>query len=64
VRKMTLMLFAIAALVLAGGRTLTHSITSTVHNTGSVLQAADDPSETPDPAGDPDTVEEVSEVDA
>ena len=52
-KKMTLTLFAIAALMLAGGRVFTHSVTSS-SNTGSVLQAADDESTTPDPAGDPD----------
>jgi hypothetical protein len=54
VKKMTLTWFAIAALTLAGGWTLTHSITSKGSNTGSVLQAADDETPTPDPGGDPD----------
>jgi hypothetical protein len=53
-KKMTLTLFAIAALMLAGGRVWTHSFTSNSSNTRSVLQAADDESTTPDPAGDPD----------
>jgi hypothetical protein len=53
-KKMTLAFFAIAALLLAGGRMLTHSVTLNSSNTGSVLQAADDESTTPDPAGDPD----------
>jgi hypothetical protein len=53
-KKMTLTLFAIAALMLAGGRIVAHSVASNSSNTGSVLQAADDESTTPDPAGDPD----------
>jgi hypothetical protein len=53
-KKMTLTLFAIAGLMLAGGRVFTHSVNSNSSNTGSVLQAADDESTTPDPAGDPD----------
>ena len=52
-KKMTT-LFAVAALMLVGGWTLSHSVTSNGNNTGSVLQAADDESTTPDPAGDPD----------
>jgi len=52
-KKMTVALFAIAALMLAGGRVLTHSVSSNTSNTGAVLQAADE-STTPDPAGDPD----------
>ena len=52
-KKMTT-LFAIAALMLAGVPMLTYSFTSNSSNTGSVLQAADDESTTPDPAGDPD----------
>jgi len=53
-KKMTLTLFAIAALMLAGGSVLNHSVNSNSNNSGSVLQAADDESTTPDPAGDPD----------
>jgi len=53
-KKMTLAFFAIAALMLGGGRMLTHNITSHSSHTGSVLQAADDESTNPDPAGDPD----------
>jgi hypothetical protein len=53
-KKITLTLFAIAALTLAGGRVLAYSVASNSSNTGSVLQAADDESTTPDPAGDPD----------
>ncbi|HEY4818074.1 MAG TPA: hypothetical protein VIH67_11635 [Candidatus Acidoferrum sp.] len=53
-KKMTLTLFAIAALMLAGGCVLNHSVNSNSNNNGSVLQAADDESTTPDPAGDPD----------
>ena len=53
-KKMTLTLFAIAALMLAGGRLVSNSVTSNSSNTGSVLQAADDESTAPDPAGDPD----------
>jgi hypothetical protein len=51
---MTLTLFAIAALTLAGSRTLTHSVAANSSNTGSVLQAAVDEPTTADPAGDPD----------
>lgn len=53
-KKMTLTLFAIGALMLAGGGMFTHSVASNSSNTGSVLLAADDESTTPDPAGDPD----------
>jgi len=52
IKKMTA-LFAIAAMILLGGRVLTSSVTSNVSKTGSVLQAADDESTTSDPAGDP-----------
>jgi hypothetical protein len=52
-KKMTLTLFAIAALTLAGGRMLAHTITVNSSNSGSVLQADDD-STTSDPAGGPD----------
>jgi hypothetical protein len=53
IKKMTT-LFAIAALLLLGGRVLTSSAATHGSNTRSVLQAADDESTTPDPAGDPD----------
>jgi hypothetical protein len=52
IKKMTT-LFAIAALMLLGGRVLTSSAATHSSNTGSVLQAADDESTIPDPAGDP-----------
>ena len=52
IKKMTT-LFAIAALMLLGGRVFTSSAATHSSNTGSVLQAADDESTTPDPAGDP-----------
>ena len=53
-KKMTLTLFAIAALMLAGGRVLTYSANANSNGSHSVLQAADDETTTPDPAGDPD----------
>jgi hypothetical protein len=51
-KKSMYVLFAIAALMLAGGRLSAHSVTLSSNHSASVMQAADEPST--DPAGDPD----------
>ena len=52
-KKPMYMLFAVAALMLAGGRLTAYSVSSGSH-AASVMQAADDETSSPDPAGDPD----------
>jgi hypothetical protein len=52
--KMTMyVLFAVAALMLAGGRLSAHSVVLSNSHTASVMQAVDDEPSS-DPAGDPD----------
>ena len=51
-KKSMYVLFAIAALMLAGGNLSAHSVTLSSKHSASVMQAADEPST--DPAGDPD----------
>jgi hypothetical protein len=53
-KKSKYMLFAVAALMLAGGRLLAHSVTLSSSHSASVMQAVDDEPTSPDPAGDPD----------
>lgn len=53
-KKPMYVLFAIAALTLAGGRLSAHSVVSSKSHTTSVMQVADDETSSPDPAGDPD----------
>jgi hypothetical protein len=53
-KKSMYMLFAVAALTLAGGRLPAHSVTLPSNHSASVLQAVDDEPSSPDPAGDPD----------
>ena len=51
--KTMYVLFAVAALMLAGGRLSAHSVTLPSSHSASVMQAVDD-EPTSDPAGDPD----------
>jgi hypothetical protein len=53
-KKSMYMLFAVAALMLAGGRLSAHSVTVSINHSASVMQAVDDEPTSPDPAGDPD----------
>jgi hypothetical protein len=53
-KKLTYTLFAVAALMLVGGRSWTRSIVTINSHTGAVLQASDDEPTSSDPAGDPD----------
>jgi hypothetical protein len=53
-KKPMYVLFAVAALMLAGGSLSAYSVVSSGSHTASVMQAADDETTSPDPAGDPD----------
>jgi hypothetical protein len=53
-KKPMYVLFAIAALMLAGGRLSAHNVTLSSHHSASVMQTADDETSPTDPAGDPD----------
>jgi hypothetical protein len=52
-KKSMYVLFAVAAL-LAGGRLSAHGLSVASNHSASVMQAADDETSSPDPAGDPD----------
>jgi hypothetical protein len=54
VKKPIYVLFAVAALMLAGSRVSAHSIVSSGNHIASVMQAAGDEASSPDPSGDPD----------
>jgi hypothetical protein len=53
-KKSMYMLFAVAALMLAGGRLSAHGVTLSSSHSASVVQSVDDEPSSPDPAGDPD----------
>jgi hypothetical protein len=53
-KKSMYVLFAFAALMLAGGRLSAHSVSLSSNHSASVMQPAGDEPSSPDPAGDPD----------
>jgi hypothetical protein len=53
-KKSMYVLFAVAALMLTGGRLSAHSVTLSSNHSASLVQPVDDEPSSPDPTGDPD----------